>query len=85
MSETKIGTVSNYFGHLSVAAVEITDGELRTGDMVHIKGHSTDFQQTVESIQIEHEQVEVAKPGDSVGIQVIEKCREHDEVYKVSE
>lgn len=84
MSETKIGTVSHYFGHLGVAAVEITDGELRTGDMVHIKGHSTDFQQTVESIQIEHEQVEVAKPGDSVGIQVIEKAREHDEVYKVT-
>lgn len=85
MSETKIGTVVHYFGHLSVAAVEITDGELRTGDMVHVKGHSTDFQQTVDSIQIEHEQVEVAKPGDSVGIQVIEKAREHDEVYKVSE
>ncbi len=84
MAETKIGTVIHYFGHLNVAAVGITDGELRTGDMIHIKGHSTDFQQTVESMQVEHKQVDVAKPGDSVGIQVIEKAREHDEVYKVT-
>ncbi len=84
MAETKIGTVIHYFGHLNVATVDITDGELRTGDMIHFKGHSTDFQQTVESIQIEHEQVNVAKPGNSVGIQVVEKAREHDEVYKVT-
>jgi putative protease len=84
MAETRIGTVIHYFGHLNVAAVDITDGELRIGDMIHIKGNSTDFQQTVESMQIEHGQVDVAKPGDSVGIQVIEKAREHDEVYKVT-
>ncbi len=85
MAETKIGTVTHYFGHLNVAAVDITDGELRTGDMIHIKGHSTDFQQTVKSMEIEHNQVDVAKLGDSIGIQVIDKAREHDKVYKVTQ
>ena len=84
MAETKIGTVTHYFSHLNVAAVEITDGELRKGDTIHVKGHTSDFQQTVESIQIEHEAVDVAKPGDSVGIEVIEQAREHDKVYKVT-
>jgi len=85
MAETKIGTVTHYFDHLNVAAVDITDGELRTGDVIHIKGNSTDFQHTVESMQIEHEQVDVAKLGDSVGVQVIDKAREHDKVYKVTQ
>ncbi len=84
MAETRIGTVTHYFGHLHVAGVDITDGELRKGDTIRIKGHTSDFQQTVESIQIEHEAVDVAKPGDSVGIEVIEQAREHDKVYKVT-
>jgi len=84
MAETRIGTVTHYFGHLHVAGVDITDGELRKGDTIRIKGHTSDFQQTVESIQIEHEAVELAKPGDSVGIEVIEQAREHDKVYKVT-
>ncbi len=84
MAETRIGTVTHYFGHLHVAGVDITDGELRKGDTIRIKGHTSDFQQTVESIQIEHEAVDVAKPGDSVGIDVIEQAREHDKVYKVT-
>jgi len=75
MAETRIGTVTHYFGHLHVAGVDITDGELRKGDTIRVKGHTSDFQQTVESIQIEHEAVDVAKPGDSVGIEVIEQAR----------
>lgn len=84
MAETKIGTVTHYFSHLSVAAVEITDGDLRIGDTIHIKGHTSDFQQTLESMQIERTSIVVAKPGESVGITVTEHAREHDTVYKVT-
>ena len=84
MGEQKIGTVSHYYGHISVAAVKVTEGELRVGDTVHIKGHTSDFKQTVESIQIEHEEVEVAKAGDQVGITVTEHARVHDDVFKVT-
>ncbi len=78
-----IGTVSHYFGHINVAAFEITDGELRIGDTIHVVGHTTDFTQPVESMQIEHESVETAQAGDNVGVQVSAKAREHDKVYKV--
>ncbi len=84
MVETKIGAVTHYFNHLHVAAVAITDGELRKGDTIHVKGRTTDFQQTVVSIQIDHESVDTAKAGQSVGIEVIEQVREHDSVYKVT-
>ncbi len=83
MSETKVGTVTHYFNHLHVAALDITDGELHTGDTIHIKGHTSDFEQKVESMQIEHESVEVARSGDQIGIKVIEHAREHDTVYLV--
>ncbi len=83
MAEKKVGIVSHYFGHIEVAAVQITDGELRVGDTIHIKGHSTDVTFTVDSMQIENQSVEFAKKGDSVGIKVPEHAREHDEVFKV--
>jgi putative protease len=84
MAEQKIGIVTHYFGKLGVAAIDITDGELHVGDTIHITGHTSDFTQTVDSMQAEHDSVEVAKPGDSVGIRVGEHAREHDEVYKVT-
>ena len=84
MSETKIGTVTHYFDHLHVAAVSLTDGDLREGDTIHVKGHTTDFQQTVVSMQIDNQPVDTAKAGQSVGIEVIEHAREHDSVYKVT-
>ena len=85
MSEVQIGTVAHYFDHIGVAAIEISEGELCTGDTIHIKGHTTDFTTTVASMQIEHEQVEKAKPGDAVGIKTDEKARQHDKVFKVTE
>ena len=84
MTETKIGSVSHYFTHLHVAGVVITDGELNKGDTIHIKGHTSDFEQVVESMQIDHQTVEVAKPGDQIGLAVIDHAREHDTVYKVT-
>lgn len=85
MAETEIGVVSHYFGHINVAGIDITSGELKAGDKIHIVGHTTDFIQEVASIQIEHDQVETAKPGDSIGIKVSDRVREHDKVYLVTE
>ncbi len=83
MSETKIGTVTHYFTHLHVAAVEIADGELHIGDTIHIKGHTSDFIQKVASMELEHESVDVAKPGDDIAIAMDKYTREHDSVYLV--
>jgi putative protease len=83
MEEEKIGFVSNYFSKISVAAVEITDGTVSVGDTLHFLGHTTDFESRVHSMQIEHQSVEEAKKGDSVGVKVSEKVREKDKVYKI--
>ena len=79
----EIGFVSNYFSKISVAAVEITDGTVSVGDTLYFFGHTTDFESTVHSMQIEHKSVTEAKKGDSVGIKVSEKVREGDRVYKI--
>jgi putative protease len=84
MTEKRIGTVTHYYNHLHVAGVMITDSELRKGDTIHVKGHTSDFEQKVESMEIDHDAVEVAKPGDQIGLTVIEHAREHDTVYIVT-
>ena len=84
MAEKKIGVVIHYWGKLGVAGLKITDGELRVGDTVHIRGHTSDFTQSVESIQIESQSVELARPGDDIGVKVTGPAREHDEVFKVT-
>ena len=83
MAEQQIGKVSHYFSKAQVAAVELTDGTLAVGDTIHIKGHTSDLTETVDSIQIEHDQVQAAKKGDSIGVKVSDHVREHDVVYKV--
>ncbi len=85
MAETEIGRVSDYFAKIGVAGIEITSGELKVGDAIHILGHTTDLTQNIESIQIEHERVEVAKPGDSIGIKVTDRCRSGDKVFLVTD
>ena len=84
MTETRIGTVTHYYNNLHVAGVVITNGDLHKGDTIHVKGNTSDFEQKVESMQIDHEVVEVAKPGDQIGLTVIEYAREHDTVYMVT-
>ena len=84
MAEQKIGLVTHYFGKIGVAAIQITDGELRLGDTVHIVGHTSDFTQNVESMQVEHHAVDIARRGDNIGTKVTEHVREHDAVYKVT-
>ena len=84
MTEKRIGTVTHYFNHLHVAGVKITDAELHKGDTIHIKGHTSDFEQKVESMELNHEALEIAKPGDKIGLSVIEHAREHDAVCIVT-
>jgi len=85
MAEQAIGRVSHYFGKIGVAAIEITEGTLSVGDTIYIKGHTSDFTQAVDSMQVEGQSVEQASPGDAVGIKVAEHAREHDVVYKVTD
>ncbi len=85
MEEKEIGYVSNYFRKLSVASVEITSGGVSVGDTLHFKGHTTDFELVVSSMQIEHESVTEVKQGDGIGLKVSEKVRKGDKVYKIIE
>lgn len=82
MNEKLIGKITHYFGNISVAIIELS-GVLKEGDKVHVKGNSTDFEQDVSSMQIEHENVKKAKKGDAIGMKIDEKVREGDEVYLV--
>jgi len=83
-NELKIGVVTHYYSHLSVAVVSVTDRPLQVGDRIHIKGHTSDFYQTVESIQVEHESRPRAEVGQAVGLGVTDHAREHDVVYLVT-
>ena len=78
-----IGIVTHYFGNLSVGIIKLKN-TLKVGDKIHIKGHTSDFKQTINSMQIEHEAVKSAKKGNVIGIKVKEHVREHDLVYKVA-
>ena len=82
MKEKHVGNVSSYFSHVGVAAIKLSSG-LKVGDKVHIKGHTTDFEEKVEGMQIERKDVKKAKKGDHIGIKVPEKVRPSDKVYLV--
>ncbi len=84
MSGVQIGWVTHYFDHISVAALALTE-PLRVGDTVHILGRSTDFKQEVTSLQIEHQPVKEAKPGDDVAMKVIQRVRVNDKVFKLTD
>ena len=80
MEEKEIGKVSSYFSHVGVAAIKLS-GKLEVGDKIHVKGNTTDFENVVDSIQIEKESVQKAKKGDHIGIKVPEKVRPNDTVF----
>ena len=77
-----IGQIDGYFAHPSVAKVDLT-APLKIGDTIYIKGHTTDFQQIVESMQVDHQPVQEARPGQSVGLKVKDRCRKCDAVYRL--
>jgi putative protease len=83
MSEEEIGKVSDFFSRPCVAGITLTSA-LEVGDKIHIKGHTTDFECTVDSMQIDNVNVQQAKAGDDVGVKVDERVRRGDVVYKVS-
>ena len=78
----RIGVVTHYFSHLSVAVVKLERGRLHVGDTIHFKGHTTDFSQRVASLQVDHQPVNEVGPDDDFGLQVSEHAREGDIVYK---
>ena len=80
--EIQVGKITHYFPKIGVAVVEITNGSIKIGDELRIKGHSTDFLQKVISMQVEHEEVQIAEPGISIGMKVSEPVRANDLVYK---
>ncbi len=85
MAEEKlIGKIVHYYTNIGVGIIELSDS-LSVGDRIHIKGHNSDFEQAVDSMQIEHQAVESAKAGDALGLKMAEKVREGDEVYKIIE
>ena len=83
MPEEEVGVIVKFFSKPSVAAVQVTKGSIKRGDTLTYKGHTTDFSDTVESIEIDNQSVEEAKAGDMIGVRVKERVREKDIVFKV--
>ena len=80
----RIGVVTHYYGNVSVAIIKLEPGTaLRVGDNIHIRGHTSDFGQRVESLQVGHAPVSEVGPHDDFGLKVTAHAREHDVVYKV--
>ncbi|HTF15340.1 MAG TPA: EF-Tu/IF-2/RF-3 family GTPase [Burkholderiales bacterium] len=82
--EERVGFVTHYYGHLSVAAIRLESGSLSVGDTIRILGHTSDFRQRVVSMQIEHQPVTEAGKRQEIGLKVTEHAREGDDVYKVT-
>ena len=79
--ETEIGEVMTYYANIGVAAIELTDN-VKVGDTIIFRGFTTDLEQKVDSMQIEHDSVQEAKAGDQIGVKVSGKVRKNDRVYK---
>jgi translation elongation factor EF-1alpha len=82
MSGKRVGTVTHFFDHISVAVLTLTE-TIRVGDSLHFLGHGTDFKQEITSLQIEHKPVDAAKPGEDVAVKVIQRVHPNDSVFKV--
>lgn len=82
--EERIGIVTHYYSHLSVAVLRLDSGSLRVGDTIHVVGHTSDFRQRIESMQIEHQPVSEVSAGQEFGLRVTEHARDGDTVYKVT-
>jgi hypothetical protein len=81
--EEFVGVVTHYYGHLSVAAIRIEAGTLRVGDTIRILGHTSDFRQRIDSMQLEHQPVTEAGKRQEIGLKVVQHARENDAVYRV--
>jgi putative protease len=83
--EQEVGRITHYFSKINVGVLELSKGELHVGDTIHIKGHTSDFYQKMESMQVENNPVDSAKRGELVGIKVESPVRENDIIFKVTE
>ncbi len=83
MAEEEVGVIVKFFAKPSVAALKITKGSIKKGDILKYKGHTTDFTEEVKSMEIDNQPVDEAKVGDMIGVKVEERVREKDIVYKV--
>ena len=79
----KIGVVEGFFARPSAAVIKVTKGTLKAGERIYIKGHTTDLQQTVLSMQVDRKEIAEAKKGDVIGIQVERRVRPNDIVYRL--
>jgi len=84
MGEVEIGKVTDFFANPVVAGIELS-GALKIGDKIHIQGSTTDMELAIESMQIDRVNITEGKPGDLVGIKVLDRVRRGDKVYKVTE
>lgn len=82
MADFKVGKITHHYDKIGVAVVELTDS-LAVGDTIKISGHGREFTQVVASMQIEHESIQTAKKGQTVGLAVEEEVKENDEVYRM--
>lgn len=82
--EKQIGKITHYYDRISVAVLALTDS-LEVGDEIRISGHTTDFTQNITSLEIEHEKILMAEPGDEVAMKVIDSVRKGDKLYKIIE
>lgn len=85
MAEEQVAVIVKFFAKPSVAALEVTNGTIKKGDLLKYKGHTTDFTEEIASMEIDNQPVDEVKAGDLVGVKVKERVREGDKVYKVSE
>ena len=82
MPEEQVGVIVKFFAKPSVAAIEVTSGGIKKGDVLIYRGHTTDFEEEITSMEIDNQPVDEAKVGDLVGVKVKERVRENDKVYK---
>ena len=84
MSNQLVGKITHYFDKIAVAVLEVTQGEVKVGDTIQIGEDGLGFSQTVDSMQVDHASVNVAKAGDEVGLKVIQEVKKGDNVYQVT-
>jgi len=80
----RIGLVTHYYEHAGACVVKLDEGPLRVGDTIHVRGHTTDFYQRVERLERDHAAIDAARVGEEVGVQVSQRVRAHDVVYRLA-
>jgi len=83
MASLKVGKITHYFDKIGVAVLEVKKGPISVGDTIKITGHGEEFEQVIESMQVEHKSIDAAEKGMAIGLKVTQPVKKGDEVYKV--